>query len=370
MLISQRLPDATVRGKLIFVEGLPGTGKSSTAQRIWRQLQMKDVDARWYHESVPSPLTTMGSLERLVYRTSRLVDRAIRRDLADGLHWWLSRRSWARFGARKEFDGDVLIFDARVFMGVVRQQLSRDVNQAEIKARVLELLGYVRVHAPVLVFLVPADIERLVRSTIDTRGPAFEEKLVSVTARCRYGRSRGIAGLQAVLRYWEDYLAICRDLVEVWPGPRIVATTDVDRASRQRAYDEVESFLGISDRKRSTDSRPWSGYVGTYESEEGALHVRLQDGELTMLGEMKEVGSRDDPRRGMKSDGYLRALTVYPRPRPLMARGENEFDIEGLPFVARFASDPPHDLTLSVYLQSGRPNTYRRRSETESGRGS
>ena len=368
MLLSLKPTDATVRGKLIFVEGLPGTGKSSTAQRIWRQLRMNDIDARWYHESAASPLSTMDSLERLVYRATRLVNRSVSLDLTDGLHWWFSRRSWARFGARKDFEGGVLVFDARVFMRLVRQQLSRNVSQELIKARVLELLGHVRSHAPVLVFFVPADIERLMRSTIASRGPAFEETLLSVTARCRYGRSRGIAGFPAVLRYWEDYLAICRDLVEVWPGPRIIATTDVDRATRQQACDEVLNRLGISDRRRTTDSTQWVGYVGTYASEEGTLHVSVQDGELTMLGEMKDVGSRDTPRSGNKPDGYLRALTAYPRRRPLMPRGENEFDVEGLPFVARFSSEPPYDLTLSAYLQDGQPNTYRRSNETRSGR--
>lgn len=360
MLISHAPSDGTARGKLIFVEGLPGTGKSTTAQRIWRQLRVDGLDARWYHESVISPLTAMDSLERLALRTSRLAHRFIKLDLEEGLHWWLSRRCWARFGARSDFDGDVLVFDARIFMGLVRHQLSRDVDPERIKARVLQLLQHVRPHAPALVFLIPADIERLMRSTIATRGPAFEEKLLSVTARSPYGRSRGLSGFQAVVRYWEDYLTICRDLVESWPGPHIATTTDADRASRQRAYETILSFLGLPAGGRLPDPSQWIPFVGRYASSQGVLSVALQDGELTILGEATSAEARGDRRGGRMLDGYLRALTVYPRRRPLMARGGAEFDIEGLPFVAKFSTEPPYDLTLSAYLQDGQPNTYRR----------
>jgi hypothetical protein len=329
---------------------------------------MNDVDARWYHESAASPLNTKDTLERLVFRTIGLVQRPLKLDLTEGLHWWYTCRNWARFGARNEVDRAVLLFDAQVLMRLVRQQLSWDVSRERIKARVLKLVAHLHAHAPVLIFIDSADIERLLRSTIATRGPAFEERLLSVTERCRYGRSRRIAGFKAIVCYWEEYRAICRDLVAAWPSPHVMATADVDHASRQRAYDEIVHFLGIPDRRRSTDSHEWSGYVGTYASEGGSLHVSLQDGELTVLGEMREVGRRDYLRGQTRPDGYLRALTVYPRRRPLMARGENEFDVEGLPIVARFSSEPHHDLTLSAYLQNEPPNTYRRLDDAGSRR--
>ena len=55
-------------GKLILVEGLPGSGKSSTAQFICDQLQRNGHRARWYYEDeTPHPVAApRGLRERMV----------------------------------------------------------------------------------------------------------------------------------------------------------------------------------------------------------------------------------------------------------------------------------------------------------------
>jgi thymidylate kinase len=45
-----------VVGELIFVEGVPGSGKSTTAQFIARRLARSGRPARWfYEEQAPNP---------------------------------------------------------------------------------------------------------------------------------------------------------------------------------------------------------------------------------------------------------------------------------------------------------------------------
>ena len=36
--------------RLILVDGLPGAGKSATAQRLWLHLLANDHRAHWFHE--------------------------------------------------------------------------------------------------------------------------------------------------------------------------------------------------------------------------------------------------------------------------------------------------------------------------------
>src|SRR5438067_10670331 len=51
-----RRPEVRMRVPLVFVEGVPGAGKSTTAQFLARQLTRHGRSARWfYEEQVPNP---------------------------------------------------------------------------------------------------------------------------------------------------------------------------------------------------------------------------------------------------------------------------------------------------------------------------
>ncbi|MHA1908363.1 MAG: hypothetical protein ACW98Y_13775, partial [Candidatus Thorarchaeota archaeon] len=39
-----------MKSKLILIDGIPGSGKSTTANFIHRQLQRNSIESRWFHE--------------------------------------------------------------------------------------------------------------------------------------------------------------------------------------------------------------------------------------------------------------------------------------------------------------------------------
>jgi adenylate kinase family enzyme len=39
-----------MKSKMILIDGIPGSGKSTTANFIHRQLQRSDIESHWFHE--------------------------------------------------------------------------------------------------------------------------------------------------------------------------------------------------------------------------------------------------------------------------------------------------------------------------------
>jgi DNA polymerase III delta prime subunit len=110
---------------LVFVEGVPGTGKSTTAQFLARQLIRHGRPARWfYEEQVPNPF--VPEIHPSEYRD---------------WHHFINLRveRWQEFARAAAVSTETLVAESVLLQAPVFTMLRRDVPPAMIEQLLIEL---------------------------------------------------------------------------------------------------------------------------------------------------------------------------------------------------------------------------------------
>jgi hypothetical protein len=155
--------------RMIMVDGLPGSGKSTIAEYVTRELEQRGIPCRLLREREPDhPLNvggewhpsgrTTGVRMFAAYTVGSFVEESLAR--------------WNAFAAEAMGSERVNILDSYPFQNSVRVLLQMDADPltlATYQARVAETAAGL---APVLIYLDPGDAERAMREIMGQRGPA------------------------------------------------------------------------------------------------------------------------------------------------------------------------------------------------------
>ncbi|MFH1571808.1 MAG: hypothetical protein ABIL09_27710, partial [Gemmatimonadota bacterium] len=181
-------------GKLILVDGLPGSGKSSTAQFICDQLQRRGLQARWYYEEeTPHPVAAIRGLggPEGFQEYSRAV-----------------RRRWRAFARRTARGREIAIIESYLFQDAILPLLMTDVDPRLIVAHLEAVARICQPLDPVLVYLHQPDYAPAMRRICEHRGPRIEKAYISRNERSRYGQRHGLTGFDGLVRFWVDLRSI------------------------------------------------------------------------------------------------------------------------------------------------------------------
>ncbi|HSH81388.1 MAG TPA: hypothetical protein VLA19_22905, partial [Herpetosiphonaceae bacterium] len=141
--------------KLIFVEGVMGSGKSTTANFIARQLQRNGFPARYIFEGgeghvvrlmgdLPHPFKPWLDLTTQEYREKSLA-------------------KWRAFVAQARHTDTVAVLDGQLFHGNMTDLLIMDTGRAGLRAYVHDIVEITRELNPVLIYFYQADLEQAMR---------------------------------------------------------------------------------------------------------------------------------------------------------------------------------------------------------------
>jgi hypothetical protein len=205
--------------RIIFVDGLPGSGKSATAGYVGRELERRGISCRLLREreldhplNVGSELhpsgSTTGAQMFATYTVNSFVDESVAR--------------WNVFVAEAKGAQFVNVLDSYPFQNSVRVLLRLDADpvllstyQTRVEEKAAEL-------GPVLIYLDAGDAERAVRGIAEQRGPAWTDYMIAVVTDCPYATARHLQGMSGVIAIMQAYKQLLDKSVARFPFPKLV----------------------------------------------------------------------------------------------------------------------------------------------------
>jgi len=208
--------------RLIFVEGMTGAGKSTTAIRIAEWLQECGRSVRCCHEmDDDNPIRTRGvDVMRANHphasRPPDLGEDGLARDASV-----YAVEQWAAL-ARRAVEGDeVVVLESRYLQNSVQPRYLAGAPSSKVHEGFRKIHDQAASAEPILVYLRPEDVRGHLRRTLEERDSAWSEWLIASFSRYAWARSRGISGEEAVFCFYEDWEAIAAALFDRHRGPKL-----------------------------------------------------------------------------------------------------------------------------------------------------
>ena len=151
----------TAPAKLVLIDGLTGSGKSTTAQRLWLHLTRHGHPARWFYEhDATHAIWPPDEQSGLVAAGDGLAPAF----LAEALP-----ARWRALAADCAATETVTILESTLFQSTVGFLLAMEVTERRIAEHVMAVADIVAGLTPVLVLFRPRDVARALRAACDDR---------------------------------------------------------------------------------------------------------------------------------------------------------------------------------------------------------
>jgi hypothetical protein len=187
--------------RLILVEGVPGSGKTTTSKWICEQLEGRGVPARWCDELDPShPVIDRATVQHC--REPGYAQRCVGR--------------WSRFvdSVAESDTPSVWIVEACLFQNTVRFLLEHEHSNGAAERYADETGAALTKLSPQIVYLTqPGTREFLERSFVARKGEDIVTKIATYTETTACARSRKWQGLHGTIAFYAHYRSVCDRLL-------------------------------------------------------------------------------------------------------------------------------------------------------------
>lgn len=201
--------------RVIFVEGIPGSGKSTAAQFLTYQMQRQGIPAVWWYEEIRGhPLFVFDDLPSL----DETVDKLFSGRHGEVVDAALAR--WREFAERQADSPGVTVFDSCLFGYMTWGLFPANVPLPDIAAHVAEVERIIAPLAPSVIYLYQDDVGAALRNIVRRRGDV-EPSFIRRATECPYGKHHGLEGFDGVVRYWSEFRALADRLFADCPFAKL-----------------------------------------------------------------------------------------------------------------------------------------------------
>ncbi|MFX3681340.1 MAG: hypothetical protein ACN6I3_00290 [bacterium] len=243
--------------RVIFVDGLPGSGKSTTAQRLSLHLRRHGHAARWIFEHERDHPIFDESTARAVRENQPGADPALFARALEGY-----RRLAEHLTASP---AETIILEGSLFQAAVGTQLLTETPDPEIDAFFDQTLDTLTPHRSTLIYLRAADTAAALNQTAANRGAWFPEFVVAHLAATPLGQREKIQTWPDALRVLTQHRITSDRLAKRFPGPTLIA--DPQAQTWATTNRQITSFLDLPPLEEPPISDETAAYAGRYQAE-------------------------------------------------------------------------------------------------------
>jgi hypothetical protein len=193
-----------IEHRLVIVEGIMGSGKSTTIRFIATSLEEAN------RQALPIPEATMPhptcAFAELAHPYEPWLD-ATPAELAEK-----SLSKWRSFVDSARESDTVPILDGQFFHGDLTNLFLMEAGRAAIAEYSRAVEKIIHTLTPLLVYFYQKDVERALRAVAAQRGDAWVKYQVDWKLQAPYSRRRGLRGLEGLIALYKDYRELTDEL--------------------------------------------------------------------------------------------------------------------------------------------------------------
>jgi thymidylate kinase len=302
--------DRMIDTKLILVEGVPGSGKSTTAQYISKCLSESGIANKWWYEEEKGHPVYLFNTDESMRQT---ID-----DLANGNYKNVINKAlvqWRIFSDSLQGKEKVILVDS-IFLGYLTWTLfPMNVPTMDIDSYVTEVEHIINPCRPTLIYFYQNDISTSLKKICERRGGNTTEQFIHNANESKYGKQRNLTGFDGMVSFWEDYRSFTDS---IYAKTRIKKLSIENSEGKWNEYlQQIMNFLGVPMVKEMiTPSEDLDSFVGIYKSDEITCEIYRIDNIL-----------------------YINGIhQIWPNSR-LLRTEANSFEVESLPIKLIFVSN-------------------------------
>jgi hypothetical protein len=312
--------------KLILVEGIPGTGKSTVAQFVNLHLNACGRPSSWCHEEhVAHPLRLFYAPERHL-SCSDYSDEAVVR--------------WQSYVAELHRKDQIAVLDAAFLQNHIRSMLIFDCDRDEMFRLAGRIESLIASLDPILIYLKPKDVERNFRDVVEVRGQRMLELWIEAHDQYPYARKAQAEGYPGFIAFWKEFAEISDRVIDELTISKLRQNVSSDNWDARLG--EILDFLDLPVPADFTSSQDLERFTGRYALEgDTASEFVLQ----TRGGCL--VASVDQPTFDVHRGpiGCFREVRLFPK-------GESQYYVAAWPHTVKFTESKTGaivDMRLSVH---------------------
>jgi thymidylate kinase len=314
-----------LKTKLICTEGIPGSGKSSTAQYLSRMLdQLGHPNKWWYEEVVGHPVYVYNDAASAIQIVNDLSNGNYRDVIVKALN------RWEQFAEYVDSSDEVILIDGCLLGYLTWSLFPNNVAEAEIVTYLKAVEVIIKKLNPCLIYFYQDDLDAALRKIINRRGNESEKFMIERVSESLYGKTHDLIGFDGVVTYWKQYRKVMDHLYDQLQISKLKIENLLD--DWPTYYDQIKKFIGIVPTSELDESTPDLHLnVGNYSYTDKIYHehictVQWESGKLFVDG-LPQVWTNTE----------------------LLPNLGGIFDVASLPFKIRFLLNPV-DSKMQLHL--------------------
>jgi hypothetical protein len=244
----------------MLVDGLPGSGKSTTAQFIALQLERNHIPARWFYEldnSHPIHAFHIWSREGPEKFIETTTD------------------NWRSFVAKGVHSEEIKILESTLFQSTVRLLLQSDISRQRMREYAMHVAEIIKALHPVLIYFSSPHVATALKDICEKRQKMWEQYVIQVIDGSAYAKHRALQDFEGVVAFFQEYQELTTSLFSRFEMQKLAL--DSSQGDWEARHRKICDFLGlpfIEDEK--VPQHYLAQFPGHYRDETSRLEVTVR----------------------------------------------------------------------------------------------